>query len=336
MGREDGPNGTTGVRPYCNSHYTRHLLGLHALPLALSGQRYDAATASLSFNPRRDHHAPSQHAEDEVTDTRSGADSGSRLALEQWGWFTPQGSGLVQEINMHAEPGQENNGYDESLLDCARLSVLAGSLPLRELTIDGCQYNFHGQDREDGGSGELVELRAGGDTAVATACAAQECSATRRQQRLQSDASLSAEPSTPAASTDTAAAASSPATSGGGPNALLFYTCATKEVANQCEESFTLDQAGVANMGFSNNFTTIEAGAKKANISTLFSIHDTFFVNGKGLRTDWQQAWAALQRRLKPLIETRAVVGFFVGDELFPGAENGPRPPPFLGGAILT
>ena len=52
-------------------------------------------------------------------------------------------------------------------------------------------------------------------------------------------------------------------------------------MANQCEESFTLDQAGVANVGFSNNFTTIDAGAA-LNISTLFSIHDTFFVNGKG------------------------------------------------------
>eukprot|EP01051_Picozoa_sp_SAG22_P010002 SAG22_NODE_873_length_6721_cov_19.182395_3_plen_80_part_00 len=27
--RSDGPNGTAGIRPYCNSHYTRQLLGLH-------------------------------------------------------------------------------------------------------------------------------------------------------------------------------------------------------------------------------------------------------------------------------------------------------------------
>ena len=89
-------------------------------------------------------------------------------------------------------------------------------------------------------------------------------------------------------------------------------------MANQCEESFTLDQAGVANMGFSNNFTTIHAGAH-ANISTLFSVHDTFFVNGKGLRPDWKEAWEALQTKLTPLIEKRVVVGYFVGDELFPG-----------------
>ena len=71
-------------------------------------------------------------------------------------------------------------------------------------------------------------------------------------------------------------------------------------------------------MGFSNNFSTITAGAA-LNISTLFSIHDTFFVNGKGLRPDWQTAWAALQLKLVPLIEDRSVTGFFVGDELFPG-----------------
>ena len=99
---------------------------------------------------------------------------------------------------------------------------------------------------------------------------------------------------------------------------LLFYTCATKEVANQCDESFTTDQAGIANVGFSGNFTTIKAG-QAVNISTLFSIHDTFFINGKGLRPDWKTAWAALQKKLVPLIESKAVVGFFIGDELFPG-----------------
>ena len=31
---------------------------------------------------------------------------------------------------------------------------------------------------------------------------------------------------------------------------LLFYTCVTKEVKNQCNESFTLDQAESANAGF--------------------------------------------------------------------------------------
>ena len=99
---------------------------------------------------------------------------------------------------------------------------------------------------------------------------------------------------------------------------LLFYTCVTPQVGNQCEEGYTLDQAGVATRGFSSNFSTIEAGAA-ANISTLFAVHDTFFENGVGLRADWRAAWAALQPRLVPLIEARVVVGFFVGDELFPG-----------------
>ena len=91
-------------------------------------------------------------------------------------------------------------------------------------------------------------------------------------------------------------------------------TCVTKEVHNQCEESFSLDQAGIANMGFSNNFSTIAAGAAQ-NISTLFSIHDTFYNadGSKGMRPDWQAAWAALQTELVPFIENRSVVGFFVG-----------------------
>ena len=107
-------------------------------------------------------------------------------------------------------------------------------------------------------------------------------------------------------------------------NTLLFYTCVTPQVGNQCEEGMTLDQAGIATRGVSSNFSTIKA-AKAVNITTLFAVHDTFFSNGKGLRKDWQQAWAALQPKLKPLIEERTVVGFFVGDELFPGKAQ-PQP----------
>eukprot|EP00051_Salpingoeca_urceolata_P020066 m.298062 g.298062 ORF g.298062 m.298062 type:complete len:291 (-) comp19534_c6_seq1:73-945(-) len=99
---------------------------------------------------------------------------------------------------------------------------------------------------------------------------------------------------------------------------VLFYTCATKAVDNQCNESFSLDQANYANTGFTSNFTTVEQGAK-VGIQTLFATHDTFFVNGKGLRPDWQPRWEALKTKLVPLIEAKAVVGFFVGDELFPG-----------------
>ena len=65
---------------------------------------------------------------------------------------------------------------------------------------------------------------------------------------------------------------------------LLFYTCVTKQIGNQCEEGFTLDQAGIATRGFSSNFTTIQRGKRLANITTLFAVHDTFFQNNAGLR----------------------------------------------------
>jgi hypothetical protein len=99
---------------------------------------------------------------------------------------------------------------------------------------------------------------------------------------------------------------------------LLFYTCVTPQVGNQCEEGYTLDQAGIATQGFSSNFTTIEAG-KKQNITTLFAVHDTFFENGIGLRKDWKARWSDLRTKLDPYIKSKTVVGFFVGDELFPG-----------------
>jgi hypothetical protein len=102
------------------------------------------------------------------------------------------------------------------------------------------------------------------------------------------------------------------------PLALLFYTCVTPQVGNQCEEGFTLDQAGIANRAFSSNFTTIVAGRAK-NITSLFAVHDTFFENKIGLRKDWQMAWAELQGKLEPLVQDGTVIGFFVGDELFPG-----------------
>jgi hypothetical protein len=99
---------------------------------------------------------------------------------------------------------------------------------------------------------------------------------------------------------------------------LLFYTCVTKEIANQCLESFTLDQAESANRGFTANFTTIEAGFK-VGMASLFDVHDIFFVNGKGMRPDWEAAWKGAVTQLAPFIEKKAVVGFFIGDELFPG-----------------
>ena len=101
---------------------------------------------------------------------------------------------------------------------------------------------------------------------------------------------------------------------------LLFYTCVTKEVKNQCNESFTLDQAESANAGFTANFTTIEQG-HLVGMSSLFATHDVFFENGKGMRPDWEARWADASKKLAPLIEARKVVGFFLGDELLSGGK---------------
>ena len=127
--RSDGPNGTTGVRPYCNSHYTRHLLGLHALPLALSGQQYDAATGLLSFRPRRDHR-----------------EAGAR---HTFAFFTPQGSGLVEELGAADEQAAGRDG-------CVRMRMLSGGLELRELKVDGVTLHFDAVVE-----GEAAELSAG-------------------------------------------------------------------------------------------------------------------------------------------------------------------------------
>ena len=102
-------------------------------------------------------------------------------------------------------------------------------------------------------------------------------------------------------------------------NALMFYTCVTPQIGNQCQEGFTLDQVGIATGGFSSNLTTIAQGAKLGNMTTLYAVHDTFFDNGSGLRQDWKQAWSALQVQIEPYIKSKVIVGFFIGDELFPG-----------------
>jgi hypothetical protein len=100
---------------------------------------------------------------------------------------------------------------------------------------------------------------------------------------------------------------------------LLFYTCVTKEVANQCEESFTLDQNESANLGFTANLTTAADGFRLAGIRTLFAVHDVFFDNGQGMQPDYVARWAEARAALEPLISGGVVVGFFIGDELFPG-----------------
>eukprot|EP01047_Picozoa_sp_COSAG01_P012689 COSAG01_NODE_579_length_15238_cov_10.570183_2_plen_521_part_00 len=125
--RDDGPRGTAGARPYCNSHYTRHLLGLHAIPLALSGQRYDATAQSMSFRPRREPLAPGVH--DHSLSFRNDS------ALRRWPFFTPQGSGIVQEL-------QELQTEQRGAQHCVRVRVLSGSLTLRTLLIDGRPYGF--------------------------------------------------------------------------------------------------------------------------------------------------------------------------------------------------
>jgi hypothetical protein len=34
---------------------------------------------------------------------------------------------------------------------------------------------------------------------------------------------------------------------------------------------------------------------------------------------DWKSSWAALYAQVKPLVQSGAIVGWFLGDELFPG-----------------
>jgi hypothetical protein len=69
-------------------------------------------------------------------------------------------------------------------------------------------------------------------------------------------------------------------------------------------------QAGVVNRGFSSNTTLIELAHREHGIETFFAVHDTFFDNGKGLKTDWQDAWKATYTQIKPLISSGAIVGW--------------------------
>ena len=137
--RDDGPNGTTGIRPYCNSHYTRHLLGLHSLPLALSGQRYDATSGSLSFNPRKDL--------DYQINERTSDDS---QQLIQWSFFTPQGSGIIHKLQG----------------GCVRIELLKGSLMLSALKIDDINYSLHALT--SGVHNESIQLSPSADITACT------------------------------------------------------------------------------------------------------------------------------------------------------------------------
>lgn len=44
------PGGVVDGQPWCNSHYTRQLIGW-AMPLAMSGQQFDAVQKRLAFTP---------------------------------------------------------------------------------------------------------------------------------------------------------------------------------------------------------------------------------------------------------------------------------------------
>ena len=90
---------------------------------------------------------------------------------------------------------------------------------------------------------------------------------------------------------------------------LLFYTCVTPQVGNQCEEGFTLDQMGTTTAAFSQNFSTIAAGKARGNVSSLYAVHDVFFANGEGLAPGWEAAWAALKEELVPWVENGTVTG---------------------------
>ena len=49
-------------------------------------------------------------------------------------------------------------------------------------------------------------------------------------------------------------------------------------------------------------------------------MHDIFFDNiDHTLKPGWEAAWAAAQTAIEPLIKDGSVVGYFLGDELFPG-----------------
>ena len=89
------------IRPVCNSHYSRQLI-MWNLPVALSGQIYDARRETLSFNPR------------------------PRVA-NQWAFFTPSGNGIIRKR-------KEDGAYVIQLLS-------GGSMQLSSITIHGQKFS---------------------------------------------------------------------------------------------------------------------------------------------------------------------------------------------------
>lgn len=94
-----------GMRPVVNSHYARQL-NMWSIPVALSGQQYDAREGGvLSFN-RRDR------------------------SMRRWPLLTPQALGVVS-----LEEGLCGGGL--------ALRVLTGSLQLRQLWLEGALVATH-------------------------------------------------------------------------------------------------------------------------------------------------------------------------------------------------
>lgn len=102
---------------------------------------------------------------------------------------------------------------------------------------------------------------------------------------------------------------------------LLFYTCCTPEVANQCDECFVpAAQGGWCTTGFTNDTSLAVEGAA-VGIHALFAVHDIFFTNGAGgqpggLRPGYAQRWAAALADIAPLLSNGTLLGVFLGDEL--------------------
>eukprot|EP01048_Picozoa_sp_COSAG05_P003578 COSAG05_NODE_168_length_15164_cov_8.323734_9_plen_103_part_00 len=70
--------------------------------------------------------------------------SGSpQMPLASWPFFTPQGSGIMHEIGRREFNGA--NGADGAIsavrTSCVRVQMLAGSLTLRTLIIDGHSHH---------------------------------------------------------------------------------------------------------------------------------------------------------------------------------------------------
>jgi hypothetical protein len=58
------------------------------------------------------------------------------------------------------------------------------------------------------------------------------------------------------------------------------------------------------------------AVAAALNVTSLLLVYPAFFGAPPGLRPDYKEQWAALEAQARPLVESGAVLGFNLGDEL--------------------